>query len=202
MERALGERLWDAICMDYQMPRFDALRALKVRGELAPDTPVIIVSGYIGETAAVALLKAGADDYIPKHNLARLAPALRGPCETSAIDASAEGSKRNGLACSISSPKPSSSGRALDPGVTRAAHTSDCASPSGGGRRPIGAVQEALQKCRRRQPTNRADRGPHRGHDHGVEARFPEPLRPEETDRPPGRRARAVLLRSPNGWRR
>jgi signal transduction histidine kinase len=77
MELALGERHWDAICMDYQMPRFDALRALKVRGALAPDTPVIVVSGYIGETAAVALLKAGADDYIPKHNLARLAPALR-----------------------------------------------------------------------------------------------------------------------------
>jgi signal transduction histidine kinase len=77
MARALHEQHWDAICMDYQMPRFDALRALKVRGDLAPDTPVIIISGYIGETAAVALLKAGADDYIPKHNLARLAPALR-----------------------------------------------------------------------------------------------------------------------------
>jgi signal transduction histidine kinase len=77
MARALREQHWDAICMDYQMPRFDALQALKVRGDLAPDTPVIVISGYIGETAAVALLKAGADDYIPKHNLARLAPALR-----------------------------------------------------------------------------------------------------------------------------
>jgi signal transduction histidine kinase len=77
MTRALREQHWDAICMDYQMPRFDALRALKVRADLAPDTPVIVISGYIGETAAVALLKAGADDYIPKHNLARLAPALR-----------------------------------------------------------------------------------------------------------------------------
>ncbi len=77
MERALEERRWDAICMDCQMPRFDALRALQVRNDLAPDTPVIVVSGYIGETAAVALLKGGADDYIPKHNLARLAPALR-----------------------------------------------------------------------------------------------------------------------------
>lgn len=77
MARALREQHWDAICMDYQMPRFDALQALKVRADLAPDTPVIVISGYIGETAAVALLKAGADDYIPKHNLARLAPALR-----------------------------------------------------------------------------------------------------------------------------
>src|SRR4051812_11751000 len=77
MERALDERRWDVICSDYHMPTFDTLAALAVRGRLAPDTPVIVVSGYIGETAAVALLKAGADDYIPKHNLARLAPALR-----------------------------------------------------------------------------------------------------------------------------
>jgi signal transduction histidine kinase len=76
MERALRERRWDAICMDYQLPGFDALRALQLRSEVAPDVPVIVVSGSIGETAAVSLLKAGADDYIPKHNLARLAPAL------------------------------------------------------------------------------------------------------------------------------
>ena len=31
--------------MDYQMPRFDALRALNVRATLAPDTPVIVISG-------------------------------------------------------------------------------------------------------------------------------------------------------------
>jgi signal transduction histidine kinase len=77
MERALRGRRWDVICMDYAMPTFDALGGLEMRTELAPDTPVIIVSGHIGETAAVSLLKAGADDYIPKHNLARLAPALR-----------------------------------------------------------------------------------------------------------------------------
>jgi signal transduction histidine kinase len=77
MESALREQGWDVICMDYAMPSFDALKALEIRSTLAPDTPVIVVSGHIGETAAVSLLKAGADDYIPKHNLARLAPALR-----------------------------------------------------------------------------------------------------------------------------
>ena len=110
MERALRERLWDAICMDYQMPRFDALRALKVRGELAPDTPVIVVSGYIGETAAVALLKAGADDYIPKHNLARLAPALRRAMRDVSDRRVRREIEENGPAWSSSSPKPSSSG--------------------------------------------------------------------------------------------
>lgn len=77
MEAALRERPWDVMCIDYQLPRFDALKALELRGELAPDTPAVVVSGYIGEAAAVALLKAGADDYIPKDNLARLAPAIR-----------------------------------------------------------------------------------------------------------------------------
>ncbi|HEY4186236.1 MAG TPA: hybrid sensor histidine kinase/response regulator [Polyangia bacterium] len=77
MAAALQAGGWDAICMDYQLPSFDAPSALALRAELAPDVPVVIVSGFIGETAAVALLKAGADDYIPKGNLVRLAPALR-----------------------------------------------------------------------------------------------------------------------------
>jgi signal transduction histidine kinase len=77
MERALGERRWDVICSDYHMPSFDTLKALAVRGRVAPDTPLLVVSGNIGETAAVALLKAGAADYIPKQNLSRLAPAIR-----------------------------------------------------------------------------------------------------------------------------
>lgn len=77
MDEALRERSWDAICIDYQLPRFDTFGALELRGRLAPDTPVIVVSGSIGEAAAVELLKAGADDYIPKGNLTRLVPAIR-----------------------------------------------------------------------------------------------------------------------------
>jgi signal transduction histidine kinase len=77
MEHALREQPWDVICVDWQMPHFDTLRALEVRAELAPDAPVIVVSGSIGEAAAVTLMKAGVDDYIPKDSLARLAPALR-----------------------------------------------------------------------------------------------------------------------------
>jgi signal transduction histidine kinase len=77
MERALAEQRWDVICSDYSMPRFEAHLALSVRARLAPDTPFIVVSGSIGEAAAVALLKAGADDCVPKQNLPRLAPAIR-----------------------------------------------------------------------------------------------------------------------------
>ena len=71
-EQPLGRHLYGLADATLRHPR-----ALEVRAELAPGTPVIVVSGWIGETAAVMLMKAGVDDYIPKDNLARLAPALR-----------------------------------------------------------------------------------------------------------------------------
>lgn len=40
------------------------------------DLPFIIVSGTIGEETAVAAMKAGAHDFIPKDKLARLVPAI------------------------------------------------------------------------------------------------------------------------------
>ena len=40
------------------------------------DLPFIIVSGYIGEETAVALMRAGAHDYLMKDHLARLAPVV------------------------------------------------------------------------------------------------------------------------------
>src|SRR5262249_34495706 len=40
------------------------------------DMPFIIVSGTIGDESAVAALKAGANDFVVKQNLARLVPAI------------------------------------------------------------------------------------------------------------------------------
>ncbi|HSC46742.1 MAG TPA: EAL domain-containing protein [Gammaproteobacteria bacterium] len=67
----------DLILSDHSMPSFDALRALKILREQGRDTPFIVVSGRIGEAAAVDLMKAGANDYVRKDELARLAPAVR-----------------------------------------------------------------------------------------------------------------------------
>jgi two-component sensor histidine kinase len=41
------------------------------------DIPFIVVSGAIGEETAVAMMKAGAHDYLLKENLVRLAPAVK-----------------------------------------------------------------------------------------------------------------------------
>jgi diguanylate cyclase (GGDEF)-like protein len=59
------------------MPGFsseDALHVIRGRGL---DLPFIIMSGYIGEEAAVAAMRAGAHDYVPKTSLGRLGVAVR-----------------------------------------------------------------------------------------------------------------------------
>jgi len=76
MAAALIEKRWHLVVSDYNLPGFSGTDALQLLREHAPDTPFIVVSGCVGEEAAVALMKAGADDYVMKDNLARLAPAV------------------------------------------------------------------------------------------------------------------------------
>lgn len=73
---ALGTAQWDVITCDYVLPHFGALATLEHIKRLGIDVPVIIVSGQVGEDVAVAAMKAGAHDYVSKHRLARLVPAI------------------------------------------------------------------------------------------------------------------------------
>ncbi|MEN6584634.1 MAG: PAS domain S-box protein [Sulfuricella sp.] len=76
MKAALQTQAWDAIISDYSLPVFSAEAALATLQSCKLDLPFIIVSGHVGEEAAVALMKAGAHDFVMKGRLARLAPAL------------------------------------------------------------------------------------------------------------------------------
>ncbi|MFH1228606.1 MAG: response regulator [Planctomycetota bacterium] len=76
MSAALEREKWDLVISDYNMPRFNGLEALKTLQSKKIDIPFIIVSGAIGENMAVALMKAGAHDYIMKSQMARLIPAI------------------------------------------------------------------------------------------------------------------------------
>jgi PAS domain S-box-containing protein/putative nucleotidyltransferase with HDIG domain len=76
MADALKKKTWDVIITDYSMPHFNGLQALKLLRSSALDIPCIIVSGKIGEDTAVQLMKAGANDYVMKGNLKRLASAI------------------------------------------------------------------------------------------------------------------------------
>jgi len=76
LKNCLINELWDIVICDYIIPGFGGLKALKISKSINKDLPVIIVSGKIGEETAVKAMKAGAQDYILKDNLSRLAPAI------------------------------------------------------------------------------------------------------------------------------
>ncbi|MDP8939098.1 MAG: response regulator [Actinomycetota bacterium] len=77
MTTALAEGAWDLVVSDHSMPRFSSSEALKLlRSKGFVDLPFIIVSGQIGEDAAVEAMKSGAQDYIMKGNLTRLNSAI------------------------------------------------------------------------------------------------------------------------------
>ena len=67
----------DVILTDYSLPGFSGEGALKIAQEQCPDTPVIVLSGVIGDEAAAEFMRQGATDYILKDRLARLAPVVR-----------------------------------------------------------------------------------------------------------------------------
>ena len=75
LERALL-RTWDAVVVDHNLPGFSGMQALALVREADPDVPVLLVSGSVGEEAAVAAMKAGAQDFILKDNLSRFVPAV------------------------------------------------------------------------------------------------------------------------------
>jgi EAL domain-containing protein (putative c-di-GMP-specific phosphodiesterase class I)/CheY-like chemotaxis protein len=77
MGAALAERPWDLVLCDYAMPRFSAPAALALMKAALVDLPFFIVSGTIGEEAAVEAMRNGVNDYITKGHLARLVPAVQ-----------------------------------------------------------------------------------------------------------------------------
>jgi PAS domain S-box-containing protein len=81
MEKALRsadarDELFQVVISDYYMPRFRAPDALRLLRELGYDVPFIVVSGKIGEDAAVEIMKAGTNDYLTKENMSRLCAAI------------------------------------------------------------------------------------------------------------------------------
>ncbi|HEY5349467.1 MAG TPA: EAL domain-containing protein [Candidatus Lustribacter sp.] len=72
---ALESSPWDLILCDYSMPNFSAPAMLEYLRALGTDIPCLVVSGAIGEEAAVETIRLGAYDYIFKTNLKRLGPA-------------------------------------------------------------------------------------------------------------------------------
>ena len=73
---ALDNSHFDLILADYSLPSFDGLSALRLLRTLKRDTPFVLLSGALGEELAIESLKQGATDYVLKHRLERLGPAI------------------------------------------------------------------------------------------------------------------------------
>ncbi|WNG33808.1 PAS domain S-box protein [Archangium violaceum] len=76
MREALRQEPWDIILSDFSMPHFSGREALALLKAEGLDVPFIIISGSVGEDVAVQAMKAGAQDFFRKDNLARLPVAV------------------------------------------------------------------------------------------------------------------------------
>lgn len=85
LRKALAVERWQVALVDYNIPGYSGLEALRLIAELAPDVPAITISGGIDEETAVASITAGAVDYVLKENLRRLATAVRRAVEGAAL---------------------------------------------------------------------------------------------------------------------
>jgi PAS domain S-box-containing protein len=74
---SLDSGAYDVILSDYNLPAFNGLRALQILRARGIDVPFILVSGALGEEAAIESLKLGATDYVLKGRLDRLAAVVR-----------------------------------------------------------------------------------------------------------------------------
>ncbi|NET40262.1 MAG: response regulator, partial [Cyanothece sp. SIO1E1] len=68
---------FDLVLCDYRLPSFDGVSALKAVREKQGKIPVIMISGVLGEDAAVECLQLGANDYVLKQRLERLPNSIQ-----------------------------------------------------------------------------------------------------------------------------
>jgi PAS domain S-box-containing protein len=79
LHKALCTQQWDVVISDNNIPdkKINIPTSLLTIKKFNPNTPFIIVSGTIGEESAVNYMRLGANDYILKDNLGRLAPSIQ-----------------------------------------------------------------------------------------------------------------------------
>ena len=74
--RALQHENFDAVLSDYRLPNWTGLEALQELRRTGQDIPFLLVTGTLGEEAAVECIKQGVTDYVLKDRMSRLPVAL------------------------------------------------------------------------------------------------------------------------------
>ncbi|MBD2057744.1 response regulator [Oculatella sp. FACHB-28] len=75
-QQCLEQHTYDALLSDYRLPGFDAYVVLELLQQSKQDIPLILMTGTLGEEAAVECIKAGMTDYVLKDRLFRLPTVL------------------------------------------------------------------------------------------------------------------------------
>ena len=75
--QALERHDYQLILADYNLPSFDGLAALAIAREKVPHVAFILVSGTLGEEAAIEAMRHGATDYVVKQRLNKLPDAVK-----------------------------------------------------------------------------------------------------------------------------
>ena len=94
VEEALDKGTWDLILSNTHLENFTPLDGLKLLQSRQQDIPFILISDHIGEEKVVALLKAGASDFVNFNNLPRLIPAIEREIKEASRRREAEETKR------------------------------------------------------------------------------------------------------------
>lgn len=82
----IKQNTYDVIIMDVKMPRMDGMEAIEKIQDIAPDVPVVMISGHGNIDTAVESVKKGAFDFIQKPpDLNRLLITLRNALDKSSL---------------------------------------------------------------------------------------------------------------------
>ncbi len=79
----------DLVISDFNLPQFSGQRALELLRAADRPVPFIVVSGALGEEAAVQMMRLGAVDYLLKDRLGRLPAAVESALAKSRLEAEA-----------------------------------------------------------------------------------------------------------------
>jgi len=82
-QRELESRAYDVVLADYHLPGFTGLDAWEIVRHSGIEIPFVILSGAIGEAAAVDAMHRGVSDYLLKDNMNRLAHVIQRALEMS-----------------------------------------------------------------------------------------------------------------------
>ncbi|MGB8699827.1 MAG: EAL domain-containing protein [Thermosynechococcaceae cyanobacterium] len=76
-QQYLAKQAYDGVLSDYRLPNFNGLQAFEILKNSGQDIPFILITGRLGEEAAVECIKTGMTDYVLKDRLFRLPMVLQ-----------------------------------------------------------------------------------------------------------------------------